>query len=158
MPDDTFPRLQARTARFTLGRPRSFTVAADRSRVLFLRSRGGTDRVTCLWRYDPASRTETLIADPLQLLAGDDAVPAAERARRERAREQAAGIVGYAADDNATVVAFALSGRLFVISGDAPPRELAVPGPVFDPRPDPTGRRVAYVSSGTTRVVDISGE
>ena len=86
MPDDSFPRLQARTARFTLGRPRSFTVAADGSRVLFLRSRGGTDRVTCLWSYDVATRTETLIADPLKLLAGDDAVPAAERARRERAR------------------------------------------------------------------------
>jgi dipeptidyl-peptidase-4 len=158
MPDDSFPRLQARTARFTLGRPRSFTVAADGSRVLFLRSRGGTDRVTCLWSYDVATRTETLIADPLHLLAGDDAVPAAERARRERAREHAAGIVGYAADPTATVIAFALSGRLFVIEGDSAPRELAVPGPVFDPRPDPTGRRVAYVSGGATRVVEISGD
>ena len=39
--------------------------APTAARVLFLRSRGGTDRVTCLWRYDVATRTETLIADPL---------------------------------------------------------------------------------------------
>src|ERR1043165_6122889 len=59
--DDSFPRLQARTARFTLGRPRNFTVSADGRRILFLRSRGGTDRVTCLWRYDVETATEELL-------------------------------------------------------------------------------------------------
>ncbi|MDQ1541176.1 MAG: dipeptidyl-peptidase 4, partial [Actinomycetota bacterium] len=154
--DDSFPRLQARTARFTLGRPRSFVVAPDERRVLFLRSRGGTDRVTCLWSYDVDARAETLLADPLLLLAADDQLPDSERARRERAREQAAGIVGYATDTAASIIAFALSGRLYV-TADGSTRELPTAGAVFDPRPDPTGRRVAYVSDGRLRVVEVDG-
>ena len=53
---DTFPRRQARTRRFTLGAPRGVTVSPDGTRVAFLRSRGGTDPVTCLWTLDPADR------------------------------------------------------------------------------------------------------
>jgi len=158
--DDSFPRLQARTARFTLGRPRGFVVSPDGTRVLFLRSRGGTDRVTCLWSYDVATGTEDLIADPHMLLAagGDPAdLPASEKARRERAREQAAGIVDYSTDGLVSAVAFALSGRLFVAAHSGLVRELAVGGPVFDPRIDPTGRTVAYASGGALRVVGING-
>jgi dipeptidyl-peptidase 4 len=164
--DDSFPRLQARTARFTLGRPRGFVVAPDGSRVVFLRSRGGTDRITCLCSYHVATGNETLLADPRALLAAGspDAVdlPASERARRERAREQAAGIVGYSTDSSVTVAAFTLSGRLFVTALEAAPpsaavRELPVGGAVFDPRIDPTGRTVAYASGGALRVVAADG-
>jgi dipeptidyl-peptidase 4 len=161
VPDVSFPVLQARTARFTLGRPRNFVVSPDGSRVAFLRSRGGTDRVTCLWVYDVATGTERLIADPHVLLAAADdpaagELPASERARRERAREQAGGIVGYATDAAVSMAAFALAGRLFVadlVAGSA--REVDVQGPVFDPRPDPTGRRVAFARSGSLRLVDV---
>jgi dipeptidyl-peptidase-4 len=151
-----FPVLQARTARFTLGRPRGFTVAPDGSRVVFLRSQGGTDRVTCLWSLDIETGSERLIASPLELLSSsDDALTDSERARRERAREQAAGIVTYATDAAVTIAAFALSGRAFLADLVAGTVEAAhVRGPVFDPRPDPTGRRIAYVRSGTLRVVD----
>jgi dipeptidyl-peptidase 4 len=168
--DDSFPRLQARTARFTLGRPRGFVVSPDGTRVAFLRSRGGTDRVTCLWSYDVATGVETLVADPRALLAtGGDAhaegaetgdLPAIERARRERAREQAAGIVGYSTDSNTSMAAFALSGRLFVakLDGAMPWSVLEIPvtGSVFDPRLDPTGRTVAYASDGALRIVDVT--
>ncbi|MDQ1539943.1 MAG: dipeptidyl-peptidase 4, partial [Actinomycetota bacterium] len=113
-------------------------------------------RVTCLWSYDVDARVETLLADPLLLLAADDQLPDSERARRERAREQAAGIVGYATDTAATIIEFAHSGRHYV-TADGSTRELPTAGAVFDPRPDPTGRRVAYVSDGRLRVVDVDG-
>ena len=155
--DDSFLRLQARTARFTLGRPRGFTVSPDGARVLFLRSRGGTDRVTCLWSYEVATGAEVLLADPVELLAaGLDSLPDAERARRERAREQAAGIVAYSTDAAVTRAAFALSGRLFVADvSTGRPTELAADGLVFDPHLDPTGRTVAYATRGTLRVVNV---
>ena len=160
MTDDSFLRLQARTARFTLGRPRGFTVSPDGARVLFLRSRGGTDRATCLWSYEVTAGTEIVLADPVELLtAGLDSLPDAERARRERAREQAAGIVAYSTDAALTRAAFALSGRLFVVdvsTGGA--RQLAAGGPVFDPRLDPTGRSVAYATGGALRVVDVDSD
>jgi len=161
---DTFPRQWARTQRLTLGEPRTVTVGADGSRVVFLRSRGGHDPVTCLWVLDVATGQTRLVADPVALLSAADedgaevALPPEERARRERAREQAGGITAYATDPLARVVAFALGGRLFVgglLSGAA--RELAVEGPVFDPRPDPTCRRVAYVRGRTLRIGELDG-
>jgi dipeptidyl-peptidase-4 len=178
---DSFPRRQARTRRFTLGVPRGLTLSPDGTRLAFLRSRGGTDAVTCLWVLDVATGTERLVVDPRVLGGGsDDDLPPEERARRERAREQAGGIVAVATDRDVTTAAFALSGRLHVAdlngadlngadlngadlhggsptgaTGDAV-RALPSPGPVVDPRPDPTGSRVAYVSSGALHVHDLA--
>src|SRR5215472_11100493 len=101
---DTFPRQQARTRNFSLGVPRSLVISPDGSRVAFLRSKGGSDPVTCLWVLDlPAGQdstvpgSERLVADPAALGAGQDE-PAAEQARRERSRERATGIVAFATD------------------------------------------------------------
>jgi dipeptidyl-peptidase 4 len=157
---DSFPRRHARTQRFTLGAPRSFTVAPDGSRVVFLRSSSGTDSASSLWVLDPADGAERPAADPRALLGGasEDLSPE-ERARRERSREGGAGIVGYATDSAVELAAFALSGRLFTAelrAGTA--RELPVPGPVIDPRPSPDGRHIAYVAQGALRVVGAEGE
>ncbi len=167
---DSFPRRQARTRRFTLGAPRGLTPSPDGARVAFLRSRGATDPVTCLWVLDVATGDERLVVDPRALSVGsDDDLPPEERARRERAREQAGGIVALATDRRVATAAFALSGRLHVAdlaagpgggrvdgpTGD-PVRALPSPGPVVDPRPDPTGARVAYVSGGALHVHDLA--
>ncbi|MFZ5850838.1 MAG: prolyl oligopeptidase family serine peptidase [Actinomycetota bacterium] len=156
----SFPRQQARTQRFTLGAPRGFQVAADGSRVLFLRSRGGQDRATCLWALDVAGGAERLLADPVALLAGaGEQLSPAERARRERLREGAAGIVGYAADAAGRWVAFPLSGRVYLVDSadrQARPALLPTATPAVDPRLDPSGTRVAYVADGALRVVDVA--
>src|SRR6201996_5009415 len=159
---ESFPRQQARTRRFTLGAPRSFSISPDGARIVFLRSRGGGDPVTCLWQLDVARGAERLIADPAALNATDEDLPPEERARRERAREQAGGVVSYAADGDLRTVVFSLSGRVFRAgltaaegSPEAAPRELAVQTPALDPRPDPTGARLAYVSGGALRVAGL---
>ncbi|MFF6824084.1 alpha/beta fold hydrolase [Streptomyces longwoodensis] len=156
---DSFPRRHARTQRFTLGAPRSFTVAPDGSRVVFLRSHSGTDRANALWVLDPADGAERPAADPYALLGGAaEDLSAEERARRERSREGGAGIVAYATDRAVELASFALSGRLFAAdlrAGTA--RELPAAAPVIDPRPSPDGRHVAYVSGGALRVVGADG-
>ncbi len=156
---DSFPRQHARTQRLTLGEPRNVTVSADGRRAVFLRSRGGDDPVTCLWTIDLATHTEVLVADPRTLLeAGLDDLPPEERARRERLREGAGGVTAYATDERGTVAAFTIGGRLFVaglLSGRS--RPLEVEGPVFDPRPDPTARRLAYVQGRRLRVATLDG-
>ncbi|KUJ64269.1 peptidase S9 [Streptomyces albus subsp. albus] len=155
----SFPRQHARTQRFTLGSPRAFTVSPDDARVVFLRSRSGTDLANLLWVHDLAEGREYPAADPDVLLGGaGEELSAEERARRERSREGSAGVVAYAVDDAVELAAFALSGRLFTAelrAGTA--RELPVPGPVVDPRPSPDGRRVAYVAQGALRVVGTDG-
>ena len=153
----SYPRQSARTRRFTLGAARGFQIAADGSYIAFLRSQGGHDPVTCLWRIDTADGAERLIADPAALEATGEELPEAERRRRERAREQAGGIVSYGTDRAGALAAFSLGGRLFTAdlrSGAVRPLDAAV-APVFDPRPDPRGRRVAYVSGRTLRVIEL---
>ncbi len=155
---ESFPRQQARTRRFSLGAPRSYRISPDGARIVFLRSKGGDDPVTCLWQLDVASGTERLVADPAALNATDEDLPPEEKARRERAREQAGGIVSYTADRDLRTVVFSLSGRVFtanLTSPDTVPRELPVRTPALDPRPDPAGERLAYVSGGALRVAPL---
>ena len=155
---DSFPRQAARTKNFTLGAPRSFHVSPDGQTVLFLRSQGGTDPVTCLWALDVATGRERLIADPAGLTGPGAAEHPVEQARRERVREQASGIVSFAADRDCTVATFTLSGSVYgadLRPGGAGVRPLAVAAPAADPRPDPAGRLVAYISGGALRVHDL---
>jgi len=131
--------------------------------VVFLRSRSGADPVTCLWVLDVATGTERLVADP-DVIAGvgkAESLPPQERARRERVREQASGIVAYATDASAETAVFTLSGQVYAVdltSADARPYEVKTHAPALDPRPDPTGRTLAYVHEGALRITGLSGQ
>jgi dipeptidyl-peptidase 4 len=155
----SFPRLFARTLRFTLGVPRNLKVVVGGERVLFIRTPTGTSRIGALWAYDVAAGDERLVVDPADLLGQtDEELSPQERARRERARESGGGIVSYATDAEGTVASFALSGNVWladVVHGGA--RELPTVGAAIDPRVDPLGRRVAYCADGALRVVLADG-
>ncbi|MFE3141477.1 prolyl oligopeptidase family serine peptidase [Streptomyces scopuliridis] len=150
-----FPLQFARTRRFSLGVPRQFTVSPDGERVLFVRSVSGVDPRSRLWLYEDGE--ERILADPASAV-GDETVSDAERMRRERARETSVGVVGYATDREARVVAYALSGALWIVRTDGgAPWRVRTEGPVVDPRPSPDGTHVAYVSGGALRVVRTDG-
>jgi dipeptidyl-peptidase-4 len=152
-----YPELAARTRSFTAGSPRAISVSDDGSRLVYLRSTGPEDFADRLYTFDVATGEERQVADPAELLAGSgsDDLPPEERALRERLRLQAGGIGSYALDRAARIAAFTLAGRLFRADLDTGTvTETATPGPVIDPRPDPTGRRIGYVTAGTLRVTD----
>jgi dipeptidyl-peptidase 4 len=155
----SFPRLLARTQRFTLGVPRDLRVVAGGERVLFIRTPTGTARTGMLWAYDVANAEERVVADPAELLGGSgEELSQQERARRERARESGGGIVSYATDAEGIVASFALSGKVWladVVNGGA--RELPTVGAAIDPRVDPVGHRVAYCADGALRLVGADG-
>lgn len=152
---DSFPGQVARTQRFTLGVPRSFVLSPDGGRLLFLRSRGPEDRTGCLWLFEGGR--ERLLADPDVIADDGGQVPEAERVRRERVREPGSGIVAFSADADARLVVFALNGGLWTVEVDSGQwRLVPVAGPVVDPRVDPGGRRVAYVTGGDLRVADLA--
>jgi dipeptidyl-peptidase-4 len=135
------------------------TVAADGAHVVFLRSSGPEDPTDRLWVFDVETGQERLVADPAQLLAGDDErLPAPERALRERLRLSASGIGSYTTEPSGAAAVFTLAGRLFRADlRSAQVQEIRCAGAVVDPRPDPTGQRIGYVSGGALRVVDLDG-
>jgi dipeptidyl-peptidase-4 len=146
--DVDLPELADRTDRFHRGAPHAITVGADGARVAFLRSAGEHDPAGALWALNVATATERLIADPAQLLV--EGAPGR-------------GIEAYAVDTAARVAAFAYAGRLFradLHTGDVV--EVAAHTPVIDPRPDPTGQRIAYVTmdggAAALRVVGPDGD
>lgn len=154
MDTNRFLRQFARTQRFSLGVPRAFTLSPDGHRALFLRTRDGQDRTSCLWLLD--GDQERLLVGP-EALGATGAVPEAERIRRERARELGVGVVAYAADAALRRVVFAVDGRLWVVdTNDGELRFVATAGPVTDPRPDASGSRVAYVTGGALHVVELA--
>jgi dipeptidyl-peptidase-4 len=155
----SYPQQRSRTRNFSAGVPRAFQVDPTGSRVLFLRSPAGDDPVAGLWLYEVATGEERQLVDPRALLTtGSEDLPAAERARRERLREIGAGIVAFATDDAHDSAGFTLSGRLYVVdieSGAA--TEVPVAGAVVDPRLDPSGQQIAYVTDGALHVVSGAG-
>jgi len=155
----SFPRQYARTRRFSLGTPRALAIAPQGERILFLRSRSGSDALTCLYELDVAAATERLVVDPEPLLAGGlEQLPPEERARRERARESSAGIVRFHADRAAGRVVFDLSGRLYLVEvASAQVKEMAAATPAVDPRLSPSGEHIAYVSGGALRLICADG-
>jgi len=155
----SLPGQLARTRRFSLGVPGQFTVAPDGTVVLFLRSRAGDDPVTCLWALDLDAGTERLLADPAELSgASVRARCGGQRVRPEEAADVGTGIDVYATDQAARLVAFTLAGGLWAVDvAGGRPRRLPAQCPVADPRPDPAGRRIAYVSGGALRVIEADG-
>lgn len=132
---DSLPEQLVRTRRFSNGVPERFTLTPDGRTVLFLRSRAGDQPALCLWALDLDTRSERLLA------AGG-----------------ATGIEAYATDRAVDLVAVQLAGDLWTVAvGRGTPRRLPTRRPVSDPRPDPTGRRIAYVSQGALRVIGADG-
>ena len=156
----SYPRRNAATQRFTLGAPRTIIVSRDGQRILFCRSTAGDDPVNRLWIIDLPDSTPRLLVDPIELLGGSDVeLTAAEKARRERAREAGGGIVTYTTHSDEGVVAFVLGGRLFRtdIEADATV-EVPTTGVAFDPRFSPDGSRIAYHAAGQLRIADADGD
>lgn len=138
-----FPELSARAGSDPAGAPRAITVCADGARVVFLRSTGPDDPVDRLWIFDVERGEERLIYDPR--CAASEAAPAP------------AGIDAYALDATGRIAVFALGAQLIVadlISGEV--RAYPTVAPATDPRPDPTGHRIAYLTGGTLRILDLA--
>ncbi|MCW2788212.1 MAG: family peptidase [Aeromicrobium sp.] len=155
----SYPRLAARTLRFTLGIPRNITVSPDGATVRFIRTPDGVTRTGQLWEHDVATGTESVLVDPVALLGENgEQLSAEERSRRERSRESAAGLVAYDVDETGRWACFALSGQLWAVHlGAKAVTALPSTGAVIDPHLDPTGRVIAYASGGALRVIGVDG-
>ncbi|MFT7473987.1 MAG: dipeptidyl-peptidase-4 [Verrucomicrobiales bacterium] len=115
-----------------------------------MRSDGPEDPNNSLWSIRPGEPPKAVFDASG---ARDDNLTDAEKARRERMREQASGVVSYSARPDNSEVVFALGGglhRVDVESGQS--TSVASDGNAFDPMFEPQGDRIAYASGSTLRV------
>lgn len=153
---DSFLRQQSRTQHFSLGQPRNITIAGNN--IFFVRSKGGEDAVGCLWaaKITNGELAERLLVDP-QALHTDADIPEAERRRRERLRERAAGVTAFSVDEKGERLAMALAGDIYMY--DLLHEDLTclvANRGGYDPRISPDGASIAFIADGTVQLVDIA--
>jgi dipeptidyl-peptidase-4 len=129
------------------GAPHHIRVGGDGARVAFLRAAGPHDTAGALWVLDVATATERLVAEPSEL----------------RCPGPPEGITAFAVDAVARIAAFTYADRLFradLLTGEVV--DVATEVPVRDPRPDPAGTRIGYVTVtggiASLRVVGPDGD
>ena len=137
------------------------SVSADGDRVIFLRSTGPEDPVDRLWVYDVGTGTERLIADPAD--AADATAPTCPP-RSGRCASGCAYRRPASARTRSTRPARSPCSRSpggctgpTCATGDGHPTYRRT-GPVVDPRLDPAGRRIAYVTGGKLHVINAEGD
>ena len=69
-----------------------------------------------------------------------------------------AGVVSYSTDPALRIAAFVVGEQLYMadLTAGSGATELATAGPAFDPRPDPSAKRIAYVTHGALRTIDLA--
>lgn len=100
-----------------------------------------------------------VLFDPAVAGADDAPLNDAEKARRERKREAASGVVEYSLTADATTLAFSLGGELWVldgVGGDA--TRVDVPHSVYDPQISPDGTAIGYVANQSLYCVFAEGD
>lgn len=148
----SFPRRYALTQRFTLGAPRNFSVTPNGKVVIFTRSSRGDDPIHCLWRLDVETGTEHLLCDPASLEETGGTLTDAERARRERERESAGGIVSYSLNPEGSQIIFVLNGQIYRTDLDSgTTANVPGSGTAFDARQGPETDTIVYVSGSDLR-------
>jgi dipeptidyl-peptidase 4 len=168
---DTFPRQYARTRRFSLGEPRSFQIAPDGRRIVFLRSGSSSDAINRLYvleRTGQGGWIERCVFDPsVDAMTGDQSLTAQERARRERMRETSSGITSFDVDRGCSIAVFVLGGSLHTVdlttNPDIDPNyksslcTLMTPEGPYDPRLSPDGKLVAFVADRALHLCTSDG-
>ena len=157
---ESFPRQNARTRRFTVGAPRSFSLSADGDWITFLQSNSSEDPLNKLWAWSASSGQTKVIADLETLInnGSSETISREELARRERVREIGAGIVSYSANGHSPNIAFASNQSLFKVGIESSEvSDFNLGRDIFDPQISPNGNLIAYVSEGQLRYVDENG-
>src|SRR5919107_443398 len=128
-----YPDLAEKTGGFRRGAPHAVTVGADGARVVFLRSSGMFEPADALWVLTVATGVQRQVT--------------------------ARGVSSFAVDHLATVAAVMIGARLHRADLMAGTVEALAPAEeAHDPRPDPTGRHVGYVTpSDCLRVIAADG-
>lgn len=156
--DEAFLTASAATMKFRLGQPLPLAIAPDGA-VLFRRT-SARDRVADLYQLQASEAAPAALATSSALLAGNaEKLSDAEKARRERTRTTARGLVEISMSEDGKRILAPVGERVFLIErASGATREISTgPGYPFDPQISPDGRRIAFNRDGDVWVAPLDG-
>lgn len=156
---DPFLREYAETRRYANGRPVGVKLTPDSKTVLFLRS-GPKSTVQSLYAFDVASgKTEEVLTAEEILKGASQELSVEEKARLERMRNAARGIIGYQLSEDGRFIATSVSGKLYLIErATKKVRELKTGkgGAPLDPRFSRDAKKLAFVRNDELYVLNVA--
>jgi dipeptidyl-peptidase 4 len=138
--------------------PRALTMAPDGSRVTYLKGKPeDADRLD-LWEYHIKDAKHRLLVDADSLVSGAEVLSDEEKARRERMRLFASGIISYSWSKNSDALLFPLNGDLYYyqLSNAKATKLTDTDDFETDATISPTGKKVAFIRQQNLFVLDIA--
>ena len=130
-------------------------LAPDGSRVTFLKGKETDFRQQDLWEYNVADGATRMLVDSVDLVP-DEELDEVEKARRERQRIYASGIVEYYWSPKADALLFPLGGDLFYLPLGGEVRRLTVTDAFeTDIRFSPGGSYVSFIRDADLYVIEL---
>jgi len=138
--------------------PRSLSMAPDGSRVTYLKGKAGDANRLDLWQYHIKEGKHSLLVDADSLISGAETLSDEEKARRERMRLFASGIISYSWSKNSDALLFPLNGDLYYYQLSSKSAKKLTDTSEFetDATISPTGRYVAFIRNQNLFVLDIA--
>ena len=134
-------------------------LSPDGKRVTYLKGKAEAANVQDLWAADVAGGEPYRLIDSAALSSGAKELSEAEKARRERARVSARGIVEYSWDSQGRFILVPLDGDLYLdsVADGKVTRLTQTPGDEVDAKVSPMGGFVSYVRDQNLYVRPITG-
>ncbi len=138
--------------------PRSLSMAPDGSRVTYLKGKVNDANRLDLWQYHIKQGKHSLLVDADSLISGAETLSDEEKARRERMRLFASGIISYSWSKNSDALLFPLNGDLYYYELSSKSAKKLTDTSEFetDATISPTGRYVAFIRGQNLFVLEIA--
>lgn len=152
----TLPRLFAEPA-LSGTAPKSLAYAPDGSRITYLKGKAKDANRLDLWQYELATGKHSVLVDSDTLFSGTEVLSDEEKARRERLRLFASGIVSYQWSKDGKALLFPLNGDLYHYQLSSKKARKLTETEAFetDAQISPTGRFVSFVREQNIFVIDL---
>ncbi|NVJ65652.1 MAG: DPP IV N-terminal domain-containing protein [Gammaproteobacteria bacterium] len=140
--------------------PRSVKLSPDGSRVTFLQGKEDEQERLDLWEYNLKDNKSRMLVDSRDLLPGEENLSDEEKARRERMRLFAKGIISYYWGDDSKTLLFPLGGDIFAYDltkpADKATKQLTDTETYeTDIKLSPDGKSVSFIRDQNIYLVDV---
>ena len=138
--------------------PKSLTYSPDGSRITYLKGKASDASRLDLWQFQLKTGQHSLLVDADTLVTGPEVLSDEEKARRERLRLFASGIVSYQWSKDGQALLFPLNGDLYYVDLTSGKSRKLTNTEAFetDAQISPKGRYVSFVREQNIFAIDLN--